>query len=69
LLTQLANHHRLDGRQQFCNDEGRKTEGGAKLQGGTHIPADNSTAAHPASHTHLTAEPLNKVPDLPTLKG
>ncbi len=55
LLVGFANHHRLNGWQEFRDEKRRKPKGRPKLQGRAHVPADNSTAAYTASHAHLAA--------------
>ncbi|MEN8677621.1 MAG: hypothetical protein ABF298_09590 [Alteriqipengyuania sp.] len=69
LLVGFADHHRLDGRQEFRDDERRKPKGRAKLQGCTHVPTDDSTAAHPAGNAYLAPKTLNQIPDLPALES
>jgi hypothetical protein len=69
LFVCLAHHHRLNGRQEFRHDEGREPEGCAELQGRTHVPAEDSAAAHPADNPNLPTEALDQIPDLPALNG
>jgi|GEM_PF-2338763 len=67
-FVDLADHYRLNRRQEFCDDEGREPERCSDLQGRTHVPTEDSTIAHPACNANLSAKPLDEVPDLPALK-
>ena len=69
LFVCLAHHHRLDGRQELRNGEGREPEGCAELQGRTHVPAEDSAAAHAAGNAQLSTKPLDQIPDLPAFEG
>ncbi|PXW65612.1 hypothetical protein C7964_11716 [Loktanella sp. PT4BL] len=69
LRVNFADHHRLNGRQEFRDDQGREPEGRPELQGSSHIPAEDSATAHPAGNANLPAEALNQIPDLPALEG
>ena len=69
LLVGFAHHHRLNGRQEFRDDQGREPEGYAELQGSSNVPAKDSATAHPAGHAYLAAEALNQIPDLPAFEG
>lgn len=68
LFVGFADHHRLNGWQEFCDDQGRKPKGRPELQGRTHVPTEDSATAHPACNANLSAKPLDEVPDLPALK-
>jgi hypothetical protein len=69
LFVCFSHHHRLNGRQEFRDNEGREPEGCTELQGRTHVPAEHSTATHAAGNAHLSAEALDQIPDLPALNG
>jgi hypothetical protein len=34
-----------------------------------HVPAEDSTSAHASSNAHLSAEALDKIPELPAFQG
>jgi hypothetical protein len=68
LFVCLAHHHRLNGWQEFRDDQGREPKGRPELEGCAHIPAEDSAAAHAASNAHLSTEALDQIPDLPALK-
>lgn len=69
LFVCLAHHYRLNGRQEFRDDQGREPKGRPELECSAHIPAEDSAAAHAASNAHLSTEALDQIPDLPALKG
>ena len=69
LFVGFADHHRLNGWQEFCDDQGRKPKGRPELQGRTHVPAEDSAAAHAAGNAQLSAKPLDQIPDLPAFEG
>ena len=69
LFVCFAHHHRLNWRQQFCNDEGRQPQRRTELEGCAHVPAEDSAAAHAAGNAHLSAKALYQIPDLPALEG
>jgi len=67
LFVGFAHHHRLNGRQEFSDNERREPQGRTKLQRRAHIPAKNRAATHSTGDTHLSAEALYEIPDLPAL--